>query len=766
MRDLFTGLMLFISFNLLSQTLPLGEWGTDEAGLPNFSYKGSLPYSTQLADGIQVKLPEDPWFLLGNYRFTLFTHVSGQYQMITGQRGWGRINQGNKPNSGQNSATVKIGKNQSKVYDLVGINSHASNPNVCKRTFGCGYAEYKYNFKELNCIRNISVKPSSTPYNGISAFLLTVTIENKTNKPLEFQYSERMLVNYEAIQQQRTIKEQKLVKYIHEIDELSDGNTIVVNIRGHTEDPFMFPDRDDMSRYDGYPPSVFMSNIEPKVHSSLDQNETDSGYDLESVVSYKLKPRESVTFKMAVGYTFEGREKVDAIVSELTKDMKGDNGHSNKFANYWMKVVPSPDTEKDAVFKREMVWNAYNLEAMATYSEYYKESYIPQGTIYDYDWGRSASSRDHAQHALALIYYNPELAKSVIKFLMKKTTPAGEIMLEEVGNGFCQSWSYFTSDQQLFFFMLFAEYLRVTGDYSILTEDSYFYPFRNMKKITTLDNIEACFRFLRDFVSVGEHGLVRLLNSDWNDAVYFVIKEPYNRVFHTGESHMNTTMAITIFENLTEQLKIAGAEIESPEYKERLDLLIKSMALYRTKLVDAFLKDNGDRIYSRRMYFAGKAYGEENMFLEPQGYMLQMSELNVKKKRLLYDELKKRVYSGEKIAARQQQSPVFEDESFDKGSRENGGVWYSLNGPVIIGISTFDKDEAWKLLKKMSFDNFAKKFPQYWSSYWSQSDNFESSLIPTEGLPDQTWNYSDIPVYCAHAHAWPLYCYFKLLDKN
>jgi hypothetical protein len=124
--------------------------------------------------------------------------------------------------------------------------------------------------------------------------------------------------------------------------------------------------------------------------------------------------------------------------------------------------------------------------------------------------------------------------------------------------------------------------------------------------------------------------------------------------------------------------------------------------------------------------------------------------------------MEKQLYTGEKLGARQQQKPEFEDSDFDYGSRENGGFWYALNGPVILGIAGFDKAEAIKLLKKMSFDNYAKSFPDFWSSYWSASDNVESSLIPGEGLPDQTTNLSDIPVYCAHSHAWLLYCYYYL----
>ncbi|MDR1836617.1 MAG: hypothetical protein LBQ89_03055, partial [Treponema sp.] len=78
----------------------------------------------------------------------------------------------------------------------------------------------------------------------------------------------------------------------------------------------------------------------------------------------------------------------------------------------------------------------------------------------------------------------------------------------------------------------------------------------------------------------------------------------------------------------------------------------------------------------------------------------------------------------------------------------------------------FNATEAWRLLKNMTFDNYSKAFPLYWTSYWSSADNVESSLITEEGLPDQTFNYSNIPVYCAHPHAWLLYCYYYLLAQR
>lgn len=162
---------------------------------------------------------------------------------------------------------------------------------------------------------------------------------------------------------------------------------------------------------------------------------------------------------------------------------------------------------------------------------------------------------------------------------------------------------------------------------------------------------------------------------------------------------MNSAMAISILGTLISKLDVA---VEKVECGEKLHKLSTSIGLYRKRILEAFLMDMGDRSFSRRMYFNHKSYGDENMFLEPQGFTLQISELPVEWKKALYREMKKRVYAGEKFGSREQECPEFEDERFDKGSRENGGFWWALNGPVIVGVSQFDKEEAHKLLKNMT----------------------------------------------------------------
>jgi cellobiose phosphorylase len=753
---------LMLTQTVLAQSAKLGIWQQDQKGLPCFNYTAKIPYLAHLSNGKKVKLPDDPWFLLGNYQFKLFTHISGQYEMITGQRAWGRMNQGPKPNSGENSSAIEILDKKGQVeksISLTGMNSLAADPAVCKRVFGCGFADYNYKIGEISVDRLLSVKPSTTPYNGTSAFLLTVKIKNNSGKKLEIAYKESVLANYVTIQTQRQALKYRKVKYINTVFRDTDKQLIGMQIKGVAQDPLLLPAKEVMSEWEGYPPSLFMKAISPNAKLTEKDNEINGRY------RFTLAKGEEKEIRLIIGYTFENEvSSVDQISKELTPT--SDRATGSVFSPDWLKVLPKFDRDTDKILKQELTWHAYVLEAMATYSEYYKETKIPQGTVYDFDWGIHASARDNFQHALPLIYYNPQLAKSVLRYMLKRTTPLGDIRLIEKGNGYADATYYFTSDQQLYFFLLLSEYLRVTKDYDFLKEKVECFPAVNQPGITVLDFVQNCFTFLRDQIGTGNHGLVRLMNSDWNDAIYYIVKAPYNRVLYTGESQMNSAMVISIFQTLIPDLDSAQNTPGMASYKADINRTKESMELYRKSILDAFMKDLGDRKFPRRMYFNGKAYGEDNMFLEPQGFTLQINELPIERKKALYNEMKKRVYPGEVLGAREQQTPEFEDTEFDKGSRENGGFWWALNGPVILGVAQFDKPEAWRLLKNMSFSHFEEAFPQYWSSYWSAADNVESSLIPEKGLPDQTDSYADQPVFCAHPHAWILYCYYKLREMD
>lgn len=725
----------------------IGRWLTDGCGLPCFEYTGEFPYRAVLPNGDDVHLPEDPWFLLGNYRVTLFTHVSGEYELITGQRSWGRMNQGKLPNSGSNHAYITV---DGEKLDLVGMSSLAADNSVCKRRFGCGWAEYSYSARNASIKRKLAVKPSHDPYDGTSAFLLTVSVKNTSDSAREYPYTEQLGVNYREIQQQCYPEEMLNARCVCE--PISDGSAAFVRITAETDEP-MKPSRGEMSRYEFYPPSPFMCDISGSGSLCVSDRSISAEY------SFVLAPQEEKQIQLVIGFVMNGTcDEIHDVSCCL-------NCGASDFSNEWKAVLPEFPEEQDSELKRELVWHAYVLEAMATYSEYYKETKIPQGTIYDYFWGQHASARDNFQHALPLVYYNPRLAKSVLRYLLKRTTPFGEIRLIEMGNGFAYNDRYFTSDQQLYYFLLLSEYLRVTGDYAFLSEKVMPYPADDTTERSVLEMTAACFVFLRDTIGRGQHGLIRLMNSDWWDSIYYMESVPYNVVFFTGESHMNTAMALCILDRLAEEFEKAESSI--PECGGKLIQLKNSMVKYRGELLAAFMNDMGERSFPRRMYFNGRAYGEDNMFLEPQGFTLQIRELPADRKRTLYSEMRQRLYDGEIIGARQQQTPEFAgNPEWDADSRDNGGFWYSLNGPAILGVAEIDNAEAWKLLRSMTFANMSRNFPDYWSCWWSAADTVESSLVPGHGLADQSMQHWAIPVFCAHPHAWILYCYYKLTDGH
>lgn len=71
-------------------TNQIGSWLQDADRFPTYRYTGGYPVRAMTRARENAQLPDDPCFLLGNYRLTLFLHASGRYQIITGERGWAR----------------------------------------------------------------------------------------------------------------------------------------------------------------------------------------------------------------------------------------------------------------------------------------------------------------------------------------------------------------------------------------------------------------------------------------------------------------------------------------------------------------------------------------------------------------------------------------------------------------------------------------------------------------------------------------------------
>jgi cellobiose phosphorylase len=731
----------------------IGKWAWTAKGLPTYQYTGPLPAKAVDKEGKDAMLPDDPYFLLGNYRLTLFTHASGIYQFLTGERAWARINGVAQPNYGWNDASLRIDGTKTT---LTGLHSVAADPSITHKTFGVGFARYHYQLPgNIACTRIISVKPSPKINTGNPAFVVTVILKNTGSKPQSVAYSERMLVNYVLNSTQFTDAQKRPLLYHSTVgvDAAKQLATAAISFNKNTL--LVLPANEQRYSYDVSPPVVFM-HANPLADKQM-ESVVSADYDtLATTINTSLKRGETRAFHLVIGLA--DRQNFAAVQKQVDDLLVGAdlrNPTDGLFAQQWKARLPNLGSEKDDVLRREMLWNAHMVEASATYSDYYKETFIPQGTVYCYHFGDNISNRDHLQAALPACYTNPELAKSAIRYVIMHSEVDGEIKRGDAGFGYTPPSLYKESDEQLYFFNTLAEYLLITKDYGFLNEQVVYYPAEDRKTDALLNVVKKYFIYMRDEIGTGPDGLVKMLNSDWSDS-FFHEYSP-NRYSWSAESHLNSAMVLAIFPKLMDALQQSG----NPDAAA----LITALETYRAGIEQVFMKDLGTRKFAARAYLNDDVrFGLDNVCIEPQGYVLQIPTLPKERKRAMYEYIKSKLLTPEKTGMRTREKPLWKG----KPEGEDGGIWFSLEYPVLLGVATFDKAEAWALLKRFSFDNRARNYPNYWLGQWTAPDDLNSTLSTREGLyafwePDLRRAFQG---YCSHPHTWPLFCYFKLREDS
>ncbi len=738
----------------------IGKWLYDEQGLPYFNYTGNLPFVLQGVPDKYVNQNDDPYFLLGNHRLTVFQHVSGNYQLLTGERAWGILNRGNVNEYADTRSDLIIdGVN----FKLSGKNSISLETSTTK-LFGSGFSRFDYKLADISCSRIVSVQPSEDVKSGTPALLINIQLTNNSSKKKSIRFSETVNASYKMIGSKPNIY------YLCKTTKNESNTIIKTDFSFSSSDPHLLMSAEAPSYYDGFPPSLYMKRhrfTSPSVKSSMSMEEIDSTqHELTLLFDLELEPGSSENIYFVVGYEFQTNfEQIEEVFSDIAVPQIPATVSGAFFQKEWRERVPLFETEKSKILKRELQWDAYTVDAMATYVSHYDEIFIPQGMFYDFLLGNPAAFRDHAQSALPLCFYNPEMARSILKMCLKKIRHSGEIRYTDIGYGSTTNMAWNTSDQQLYFFFLLGEYLRITEDYSILEEETEWNPVVLKNSASTMEKVQNTFFYLRDEVKFGAKGLIRIMNSDWNDQIFHT--HPVNAYFFKASSHLNSAMAIVVLKNLKNQLEKGIEECQSLNIEDWHPLL-ESLSLYRNKVKSAFDKEIENKPFSARGYLTENTiFGDDNMYLEPQPWILMRDDISIERKKELYKILKSKLIDDEVLGARQMENPILLETETGKivaGESENGAFWFSLNSPLILGVNTFDKKESLKLLEKMTFDNFAHNYPDYWVGQWSNADCVNSSKSAYPGLSRPDF-WTKFPVYCSHPHAWPLYCYY-IINSN
>jgi hypothetical protein len=479
-----------------------------------------------------------------------------------------------------------------------------------------------------------------------------------------------------------------------------------------------------------------------------------------------LRPQESRTLSFLYGYAPQGFE-INDLVTKYTADPAGLWSRSSAA---WKKDGLRFTVPAEPWVERETCWHNYYLRSNLTYDSFFRERILSQGHVYQYIIGFQGAARDPLQHALPFVFTNPEVVRGIIRYTLKEIQPDGSIPYGIVGSGVPMPVVYRPSDMEMWLLWLASEYVLATRDKSSLDERIPSYPHQEAGPTdpTVRELLRRSFAHLVEGIGVGQHGLMRLSNGDWNDdiVVGHVPQALSAEVRQDGESVLNAAMAGYVLDYYARLLHYVGDAKAADEARAKAEA--------QRQAVRAFWAGR----WFRRAWLGQHIgwIGEDQLWLEPQPWAMIGGAATAEQRKTLVAALDELVRKPSPIGAMLEShgDPAMASPF---GILTNGGVWPSINGTLIWALALEDGALAWDEWKKNSLAMHAEAYPEIWYGIWSGPDYYNSVLSRYPGQtmfaeppsPDHKtqadlgFNWTDFPVMNMHPHAWPLYSAAKLL---
>jgi hypothetical protein len=498
---------------------------------------------------------------------------------------------------------------------------------------------------------------------------------------------------------------------------------------------------------------------------NLEKSGTDSGLLLERKLS--LKPGESRTLTLLYGYIPSGFD-LDWLITKYRQTAATALRDSSA---EWKKQGLHFSTEAEPWVEREVTWNHYYLRSGKTYDDFFHQHIISQASIYQYVMGFQGAARDPLQHVLPFLFSDPDLVKEVLRYTLKEVRPDGSIPYGIVGHGMIMpTVSDNSSDMPLWLIWVVCEYVLATRDVRFLDSEVVTVYGSDPNAIRgegsgrdTVRNLLArCYKHLTQDVKTGEHGLMRMLQDDWNDALVpaWVRQSDVKECVEKGESVVNSAMAAYVFDYYARMLAYAGDG-------EHVIAPIRVMAEQHRAAVRGQWTGN----WFRRAWLGADIgwLGEKCMWIEPQPWALISRITDEQQTKTLVQSIDQELRRPSPIGAIQL-TPGPDQETHgvwktEPGTSVNGGVWPSLNQTLIWALGGVNGEMAWDEWKKNSLARHAAVYPDTWYGTWSGPDvlNSVNCKHPGETTGGAPFGWTDFPVLNMHTHACPLYSLAKLL---
>jgi hypothetical protein len=470
---------------------------------------------------------------------------------------------------------------------------------------------------------------------------------------------------------------------------------------------------------------------------------------------FTLKPRERRTLYFLYGYLPKGAE-IAPLVARYAARPATVWADSSK---QWKKSAFRFEAPSDPWVARETAWNHYYVRSSLTYDDYFGEHIVNQAGIYQYVMGFQGAARDPLQHALPFIFTEPRLMKEVLRYTLKEVRKDGSIPYGIVGHGqIMPAASDNSSDIPLWLLWAASEYVLATRDVAFLDEQVPTFPLYGPTagKESVRKLLARCYRHLVEDVGTGEHGLMRMLEDDWNDALVTAWAQRVRKeCVDKGESVLNAAMASYVFEYYGRLLAYVG-EDAAPARQKAAEQRKAAAAQWTGK-------------WLRRAWLGPTLgwLGEKGLWLEPQPWAVIGGVTTPEQTRQLVQAMDEILRRPSPIGAAQmnKSADMLERGVCGPGEAVNGGIWPSLNATLIWALAMVDPKMAWDEWRKNSFARHAEVYPDVWYQTWSGPDTINATLSPHPGetVTSGYLHYTDYPVFNVHSHACSLYSLVKVL---
>jgi hypothetical protein len=415
--------------------------------------------------------------------------------------------------------------------------------------------------------------------------------------------------------------------------------------------------------------------------------------------------------------------------------------------------LPSASAARAPEAALEVPWHAGVLTGNACRDRVLGGHTLDQRSAYAFVMGFNGAARDPLQHALPLVYTEPDLALSVLRNVAAWGSPDGDLPYALDGNKQPITGVFRPSDTALWSLWLAAEYAAVTGDLSAFDVEVGYHPSHDAPRASLAEQLANQFRFFIDRVGRGARGHVRILNADWNDFAIDASGVDPAEMIERGSSVLNSAMAawaLDIYAPLAERLNQAAIAAEARSVAAELRELVRSTY-------------NGS--WFHRAYAPdGAPIGDRDCWLEGQPWAILCGAADDAQARSLLALIRDRHCADSPLGAR-----VIWPAPLRPGARPgealDSGIWFSINMTLVWAAARLMPDFAWSEWRKMTLLAHTKSYPAVWEGTLSGPDAYNA---PEAARPGRTWEtdafaMQSYPVSNLHSHSQPLLGYLRLL---